>query len=95
MSCNRFLIRRPQVRVLSGVFKKFGMGKIHLVKNHQLKLVALVGSGFACPPLADNFIYEFIPVELRWIIKNLSSNSDLNNYRAAGIFGIIGTDSVL
>jgi len=35
------------------------------VNNYGLKPIAFVAKGFACPPLADNFIYGFKPVELR------------------------------
>jgi len=36
--------------------------------------VAFVATGFACPPLADNFIYGLKPVELRRNIKLSQQN---------------------
>ena len=40
-------------------------GGLGLVNIHQLKLVALPGSGFARPTSSDNFIYGLSPVVLR------------------------------
>ena len=36
---------------------------------HGLTPVGFTATGFACPPMADNFIYGFTPVELRQTIK--------------------------
>ncbi len=45
---------------------------ISKVNNYGLKPVAFAATGFACPPLADNFIYGFTPVELRQNIKDIT-----------------------
>jgi len=37
-----------------------------LVNYYGLKPVALWFQAFACPPPADNFIYGFKPIVLRW-----------------------------
>jgi hypothetical protein len=36
-----------------------------LVNFHRLKLLVFTATGFACPPVADDFIYGLKPVALR------------------------------
>ena len=45
--------------------------KLSVMIGKQLRVKArgIAGSGFACPPLAGNFIYGLKPVELRRNIK--------------------------
>ncbi len=45
------------------------------VKKHQLKLVALLFLGFACPPLADVSIHQFLTGSIKiGRINNIAIN---------------------
>jgi hypothetical protein len=47
------------------------------VNNHQLKLVALTGSGFACPPIGGYFHPPVLLVVLKSELIKLFHNIDI------------------